>query len=95
MIRYSDTPTRRDVGPVVRQARALPGQAGTRQGFISVTGRPVIADRMEWQDGDMLYAEIRIDRARGGKIAESWFMPDRLTVWAQLGLLPPRGTPTR
>jgi predicted ester cyclase len=44
--------------------------------------------------GRISFDEIRIDRHSGGKIAESWFMPDRLTVWAQLGLLPPRGTPT-
>jgi predicted ester cyclase len=34
------------------------------------------------------FEEIRIDRHAGGKIAESWFMSDRLTIWAQLGLLP-------
>jgi predicted ester cyclase len=44
--------------------------------------------------GRISFDEIRIDRHSGGKI-ESWFMPDRLTVWAQLGLLPPRGAPTR
>jgi predicted ester cyclase len=38
------------------------------------------------------FEEIGIDRHADGKVAESWFMPDRLTVWAQLGLLPPRGT---
>ena len=32
--------------------------------------------------------EIRIDRFAGGRIVESWFIPDRLTLWQQWGLLP-------
>jgi predicted ester cyclase len=34
------------------------------------------------------FAEIRIDRHAGGRIAESWWVPDRFTLWQQLGLLP-------
>jgi hypothetical protein len=28
------------------------------------------------------------DRHAGGKIVESWFIPDRFTLWQQLGLMP-------
>lgn len=55
-------------------------------GTVSATGNPISFD------------EIRIDRHSGGKIAESWWIPDRFTLWAQLGLLPAAGTaaqPTR
>ncbi|HEX2680739.1 MAG TPA: ester cyclase, partial [Candidatus Dormibacteraeota bacterium] len=34
------------------------------------------------------FDEIRIDRFADGKIVESWFIPDRLTLWRQLGLIP-------
>lgn len=33
------------------------------------------------------FGEIRIDRHSGGRIVESWFLPDRFTLWQQLGLL--------
>ncbi len=48
-------------------------------GIVAATGNLVSFD------------EIRIDRHSGGKIAESWWIPDRFTLWAQLGLLPPGG----
>jgi predicted ester cyclase len=34
------------------------------------------------------FEEIRIDRHAGGRITESWWIPDRFTLWQQLGLLP-------
>ena len=34
------------------------------------------------------FSEIRIDRFDGDRIVESWFLPDRFTLWQQLGLLP-------
>ena len=34
------------------------------------------------------FEEIRIDRHDGGQIVESWWIPDRFTLWQQLGLLP-------
>ncbi len=34
------------------------------------------------------FGEIRIDRFEHGRIVESWFLPDRLTLWQQLGLIP-------
>ena len=34
------------------------------------------------------FAEIRIDRHADGRIAESWWIPDRFTLWQQLGLWP-------
>ena len=34
------------------------------------------------------FDEIRIDRFDGGRIVESWFIPDRWTLWQQLGLIP-------
>ncbi len=33
------------------------------------------------------FTEIRIDRFEGGRIVESWFLPDRMTLWQQLGLV--------
>jgi predicted ester cyclase len=37
------------------------------------------------------FGEIRIDRFAGGRIVESWFIPDRLSLWQQLGLIPTPG----
>ena len=34
------------------------------------------------------FGEIRIDRHAGDRIVESWFIPDRMGLWHQLGLLP-------
>ena len=34
------------------------------------------------------FDEIRIDRHASGRIVESWWIPDRFTLWTQLGLLP-------
>ena len=34
------------------------------------------------------FEEIRIDRYAGGRIVESWFIPDRLSLWRMLGLIP-------
>jgi predicted ester cyclase len=45
-------------------------------GTIEPTGRHVA------------FGEIRIDRFEGGLIVESWFIPDRLSLWQQLGILP-------
>jgi predicted ester cyclase len=38
--------------------------------------------------GPVEFAEIRIDRFDGDQIVESWFIPDRLALWQQLGLIP-------
>ena len=40
---------------------------------------------------DISFDEIRIDRFAEGKIVESWFIPDRLTLWQQMGILPALG----
>jgi predicted ester cyclase len=45
-------------------------------GTVDGTGRTISFD------------EIRIDRHAGGRIVESWWIPDRFTLWQQLGLLP-------
>ncbi len=34
------------------------------------------------------FDEIRIDRFEGGRIVESWFIPDRMSLWQKLGLIP-------
>jgi predicted ester cyclase len=34
------------------------------------------------------FGEIRIDRHADRRIAESWWIPDRFTLWQQFGLLP-------
>jgi predicted ester cyclase len=42
------------------------------------------------------FTEIRIDRFENGRIVESWFIPDRATLWEQLGMTPagsPPGAP--
>jgi predicted ester cyclase len=44
-------------------------------GPVEPTGRSIAFD------------EIRIDRFEGGRIVESWFIPDRLTLWQQMGVL--------
>ena len=33
------------------------------------------------------FDEIRIDRFADGRIVESWFIPDRLTLWQQMGVM--------
>jgi predicted ester cyclase len=51
-------------------------------GTVTATGNPISFD------------EIRIDRHANGRIAESWWIPDRFTLWAQLGLLPAPPAPS-
>ncbi len=42
------------------------------------------------------FGEIRIDRFAGDRIVESWFIPDRLALWQQLGFaLVPGAPPAR
>jgi predicted ester cyclase len=41
------------------------------------------------------FGEMRIDRFEGGRIVESWFIPDRLSLWQQLGMLPSPGEASR
>jgi predicted ester cyclase len=36
---------------------------------------------------ELAFDEIRIDRFGGGRIVESWFIPDRFTMWNALGLI--------
>lgn len=45
-------------------------------GTVEGTGRSISFD------------EIRIDRHAEGRIVESWWIPDRFTLWQQLGLSP-------
>jgi predicted ester cyclase len=52
------------------------GELRLPTGVVPPTGRPVE------------FGEIRIDRFANGRIVESWFIPDRMTLWQQLGLLP-------
>jgi predicted ester cyclase len=44
-------------------------------GPVEPTGRPISFD------------EIRVDRFEDGRIVESWFIPDRFTLWQQMGVL--------
>jgi predicted ester cyclase len=57
------------------------GVLGLPTGSVSPTGRAIE------------FAEIRIDRFENGRIVESWFLPDRFSLWQQLGLIP--APPTR
>ncbi len=52
------------------------GPLRTPAGLVPPTGRRVA------------FSEMRIDRFEQGRIVESWFLPDRLTLWQQLGLVP-------
>lgn len=58
------------------------GQLNLPTGAVPPTGRSIA------------FSEIRIDRYEGGRIVESWFIPDRFGLWQQLGLIP-GPTPTR
>jgi predicted ester cyclase len=49
-------------------------------GTLPATGRRIAFD------------VIRIDRFADGRIIETWFIPDRTTVWQQPGLLPAPGS---
>ena len=44
-------------------------------GTLPASGEPIAFD------------EIRIDRYEGRRIVESWFIPDRFTMWNALGLI--------
>ena len=48
---------------------------------------------LEGRGNPISFDEIRIDRHVGSRIAESCWIPDRFTLWAQLGLLPAPLTP--
>ena len=52
------------------------GPLNLPMGTVKGTGRNISFD------------EIRIDRHVGGRIVESWWIPDRFTLWQQLGLIP-------
>jgi len=56
---------------------------GTHTGALRLFGieAPPTGGRIEFE-------EIRIDRIVDGRIVESWFIPDRFSLWQQLGLLP-------
>src|SRR5215469_452762 len=43
---------------------------------------------VEGTGSSISFDEIRIDRHASGQIVESWWIPDRLTLWQQFGLLP-------
>jgi predicted ester cyclase len=57
---------------------------GTFSGPLNLPTGPVAPT-----GASIAFDEIRIDRCVGGRIVESWFIPDRLTVWEQLGLIRP------
>jgi hypothetical protein len=59
------------------------GVAGTHAGPLNLPSGPVAAT-----GNSIAFDEIRIDRHAEDRIAESWWIPDRYTLWQQLGLLP-------
>jgi predicted ester cyclase len=61
---------------------------GTHTGPLSLPTGPV-----EGTGNSIAFDEIRIDRYAGGRIVESWWIPDRFTFWTQLGLLPTPNEP--
>jgi len=56
---------------------------GTHTGALNLMGTSIAASGKQ-----IVFDEIRIDRYEGGRIVESWFIPDRMTLWQQLGLIP-------
>lgn len=56
--------------------------AGTFTGTFPMGAEPLSGDGRS-----ITFAEIRIDRFAGGKIVESWFIPDRMSLWQRLGLI--------
>jgi predicted ester cyclase len=53
--------------------------------FTGVLRMP--AGEVQPSGGRISFTEIRIDRFAHGLIVESWFIPDRLTFWQQIGLV--------
>jgi predicted ester cyclase len=68
-----------DVDRVASRQRA----AGTHAGPLRLPGRSA---RPTGQP--VCFEEIRIDRYHDKRIAESWFIPDRMTLWQQPVLVP-------
>jgi predicted ester cyclase len=62
--------------------------SGTHAGPLNLPAGPV-----QPTGASISFGEIRIDRHAGGRIAESWWIPDRFTLWQQLGLLPTPAPP--
>jgi predicted ester cyclase len=52
------------------------GQLMLPTGAVPATGHEISFD------------EMRVDRFFNGRIVESWFIPDRMTLWQQFGILP-------
>jgi predicted ester cyclase len=55
---------------------------GTHTGNLMLPTGPVPATGKQ-----IAFDEIRIDRYLDGRIVESWFIPDRFTMWSALGLI--------
>jgi predicted ester cyclase len=62
--------------------------SGTHTGPLNMPGLTLAAT-----GNSICFDEIRIDRYAAGRIAESWWIPDRFTLWQQLGLLPMPSAP--
>ena len=50
--------------------------------------------RYQGTGNSISFDEIGIDRHAGGRIAESWWLPDRFTLWQQFGLVPDQPIPS-
>jgi len=57
--------------------------SGTFTGQFVLPSGPLSAN-----GASVSFDELRIDRYEDGRIVESWFIPDRLTAWQALGMLP-------
>ena len=57
--------------------------SGTHSGPLKLP-----AGTVEGTGRSISFDEIRIDRHADGRVVESWWIPDRFTLWQQLGLLP-------
>lgn len=60
--------------------------SGAHTGQITLPSGPVPAT-----GNHVSFDELRVDRHSEGRIVESWFIPDRMTLWTQFGLLPSSG----
>ncbi len=78
-----------DLRPVCRAQVAEADRVVTRWTSTGThTGPMTLPDGIsEPSDEPIEFDEIRIDRFVGGRIVEAWFIPDRLRLWQQLGLL--------
>jgi predicted ester cyclase len=86
-----------DLRPVCQAQIAEADQVATRWTSTGTHTGPMAAPGgvSEPRDEPIEFDEIRVDRFADGRIVEAWFIPDRLRLWQQLGLLEASSTQAR